>query len=322
MRVLYVVIAAKDTPIGIHTDDTVAHTPPRQLKQGAELLGVTIDYFPIPGAVSRWNYLKAAIKLFMMSLRGDLDKYDLIHAHYGYHAVVARCQFRKPLIVSLLGSDVYRKWERWIALTLIKFVDAVIVPGGQMRTLINNYPADVIPYPTDLSIFVPMDQQEMREKWNLPADKKLVLFPYNPTRIYHKRPDIVEAAVEQIEDAEMVVLYGKPSEVVAEYMNACDVLAMASSYEGSPVAIREALACNLPVVSVDVADVKDHIADVEGCYLCERDPDDMAAKLRLVFADGKRLAHGRERVLPLGLRECAQRNIEVYQRVLAKRAKK
>ncbi len=321
MKILYVVIAAKDTPLVIRNENEVAHVCPRQLKEGVEKLGHQADFFAIPGTVSRWNYLRAALKFFWMSLRGDLDSYDLIHAHYGFHGVVARCQFRKPVVLSLMGSDVYRKWERQIARVLVKMVDAVIVPGRQMCALVDDYPAEVIPYGTDLDLFKPMDQTAMREKYKLPKDKKLVLFPYNPTRVYHKRPDVIEAAVKQIPEAEMTVVYGVHSSVIAEYMNACDVLAMASSYEGSPGTIREALACNMPIVSVDVADVLDHITGVEGCYVCEREPNDMAAKLRLAFADNRRLPHGRDKVLSLGLVECAQRTIEVYKRVLAKRGK-
>jgi teichuronic acid biosynthesis glycosyltransferase TuaC len=321
VKILYVVIAGRDVPLEITNDDTAAHVCPRQLKQGVEKLGIEADYFPIAGTVTRWNYVKGALKFFWMSLRGDLDEYDIIHAHYGFHGVVARCQFRKPLVLSLMGSDVYRKSERMIARVLVKFVRAVIVPGGQMRALIDNYPADVIPYGTDLDIFTPMDHEEMRAKLNLPTGKKLVLFPYNPTRVYHKRPDVIEAAIKQIPEAEMVVAYGKTSKEVAEYMNACDVLAMASMYEGSPGTIREALACNLPIVSVDVADVKDHIVGVEGCYLCEREPNDMAEKLRMAFADNKRLPHGRDKVLHLGLKECAERTIDVYKRVLEKLGK-
>ncbi|MBL8160431.1 MAG: glycosyltransferase family 4 protein [Anaerolineae bacterium] len=321
LRILYVVIGNKDVPLTIQNADDVAHVCPRQLKQGVERLGYEADYFPIGGTFSRWNYVKAAAKFFMMSLRGELDKYDIIHAHYGFHGVVARCQFRRPLVLTLMGSDAYRKWERLIARVLVHFVSAVIVPGGQMAALIDDYPVDVIPYGTDVGIFKPMDMMSMREKLGLPKDKKLVLFPYNPTRVFHKRPDVIKAAVEQIEGAEMLVIYGKTSEQVAEYMNASDVLAMASEYEGSPGTIREALACNVPIVSVDVADVKMHIGDVEGCYMCEREPNDMAAKLRLAFADNKRLTRGREKALPFSLEACAERTIEVYRRVLAKHKK-
>jgi glycosyltransferase involved in cell wall biosynthesis len=321
LRILYVVIGNKDVPLTIQNADEVAHVCPRQLKQGVERLGYEADYFPIGGTFSRWNYVKAAAKFFLMSLRGELDKYDIIHAHYGFHGLVARCQFRRPLVLTLMGSDAYRKWERLLARVLVHFVSAVIVPGGQMAALIDNYPVDVIPYGTDVGIFKPMDMMTMREKLGLPKDKKLVLFPYNPTRVFHKRPDVIKAAVEQIEGAEMLVIYGKTSEQVAEYMNASDVLAMASEYEGSPGTIREALACNVPIVSVDVADVKVHIGDVEGCYLCEREPNDMAAKLRMTFADNKRLTRGREKALPFSLEACAERTIEVYRRVLAKHKK-
>ena len=322
MRILYVVPAVQDVPLAITNADRTAHVCPRQLKQGVERLGVEADYFPIGGTYSRWNYVKAAAKFFMMSLRGELDKYDIIHSHYGFHGVVARCQFRRPMVLSLMGSDVYRKWERQIARVLVHMVSAVIVPGAQMKALVDDYPAEVIPYGTDVDIFKPADQQTARTKLGLPKDKRLVLFPYNPARVYHKRPDIIEAAVKQIPEAEMIVAYGKTSEQVAEYMNACDVLAMASSYEGSPGTIREALACNMPIVSVDVADVKMHISDVEGCYMCERELNDMAAKLRLAFADNKRLAHGRERALSYSLEACAARTIELYYRILEKRRKK
>jgi glycosyltransferase involved in cell wall biosynthesis len=322
VKILYVVIAARDVPPAITHDDSAAHVYSRQLKQGMDQLGIEADYFPVAGTFSRWNYLKAALKLFWLSLRGGLASYDLIHAHYGYNGVVARCQWRKPLVLTLMGSDVYRKYERPIARVLVRLVSAVIVPGAQMKTLIDNHPADVIPCGIDLDTFVPMNRAQMRQKHNLADDKKLVLFPYNPARAYTKRPDIIQAAVNQIDGAEMVIVYGKTSQDVAEYMNACDAFAMASSYEGSPAAVREALACNLPVVSVDVGDVKVHLAGVSGCYICERDPVDMAAKLRQVFADGKPLDKGREYALQFSLKDAAACTVEVYKRVLQKYGKK
>ena len=128
--------------------------------------------------------------------------------------------------------------------------------------------------------------------------------------------------VDQIDGAEMVIVFGKTSQDIAEYMNACDALALASSYEGSPAAVREAMACNLPVVSVDVGDVKVHVAAVEGCYMCEREPADMATKLRQVFADNKRLENGRDYASQFSLKAAAERTVEVYKRVLQKYGKK
>src|SRR5262245_8810809 len=115
MKILYVVIAAKNVPLDIQRNDDAAHVYSRQLKQGMEQLGIEVDYFPVAGTFSRWNYLKGALKFFWLSLKGDLNSYDLIHAHYGYNGWVARCQFRKRLILTLMGSDVYRKNERILA---------------------------------------------------------------------------------------------------------------------------------------------------------------------------------------------------------------
>jgi glycosyltransferase involved in cell wall biosynthesis len=316
MKILQIGIGAKNVPATISTDGETVSVHTRQLMEGLRQLGVEVDVLPVAGMYSRWNYLKAGLQVFKLWLTGGLKQYDLIHAHYGYNGVVARCQVGKPVIVTLMGSDVYRKSERAIARVLIRMVAGVIVPGAQQRALIADFPAEVIPYGTDLDMFRPMDKLEMRAKHNLPLDKKLVLFPYDPARVYHKRPDVIKAAVDMIEDAEWVVVFGKPPATIAEYMNACDVLAMASMYEGSPATIRESLACNLPVVSVDVADVKDHIADVPGCYICERTPEDMAARLRLVFADGKRLETGRQRVLHLGLVEVARETLAFYKKIL------
>src|SRR4030065_378658 len=50
------------------------------------------------------------------------------------------------------------------------------------------------------------------------------------------------------------IINKKPVEVAA-FLNACDCLLMTSNQEGSPNIVKEALACNLPVISIDVGDV-------------------------------------------------------------------
>ncbi len=317
MKVLFVVVATCNTLPVIQTDDRVAGVAPRQMKQGLERLGVQVDFLPVAGTFSRLNYLKACWKMLILWLTGKLRQYDLVHAHYGYNGIVARCQFTIPVLVSFMGSDVYRIWERRLAWLLARIVNRVHVPGEQMRALLR-VEAHVIPYGVDLTVFYPTNQAEARQQLGLNHAKKLVLFPYDPKRAV-KRADLVEQAVGRIEEAEVVVVSGKPPEVVAQYMNACDAMVMASTYEGSPVAIREALACNLPIVSVDVADVKSYIGHLPGCYICERTPDDMAAKLQLVFADGKRLVHGREQVLQLGLESIAEKTFAVYQQMVGEK---
>ena len=101
-------------------------------------------------------------------------------------------------------------------------------------------------------------------------------------------------------------------------MNACDALVLASDYEGSPTVIKEAMACNLPIVSVDVGDVAEVIAGVEGCYLCERTPEDLAAKLHLALSPCRR-TEGRRAIGSLSLDAIAARLVREYESVLQQR---
>ena len=60
-------------------------------------------------------------------------------------------------------------------------------------------------------------------------------------------------------------------------MNAADVLLLTSDAEGSPMVVKEAMACNVPVVSTAVGDVADVIGGTEGCYITQPGPGAMSS---------------------------------------------
>jgi glycosyltransferase involved in cell wall biosynthesis len=98
-------------------------------------------------------------------------------------------------------------------------------------------------------------------------------------------------------------------------MNAADVLVLASLAEGSPVAVKEAMATNLPVVTVDVGDAADLIGPTEGCYLVPREVDAIAARIIEVCRRGAR-TRGREWIARLAMADIARQIADVYHRVL------
>jgi glycosyltransferase involved in cell wall biosynthesis len=155
----------------------------------------------------------------------------------------------------------------------------------------------------------------------LPADKKLVLFVGDYTKRL-KRFDIVQDAVAQLKaramDVDLVVAYKQMYEKVPLYMNACDVLVLPSEREGSPQVVKEAMACNLPVVSVDVGEVPDILAGFEGCHISPRDPTSIAERLALILERCDR-TNGREKTRRYELSSIARRIVKVYEEVVGDR---
>ncbi|MDH7489186.1 MAG: glycosyltransferase [Anaerolineae bacterium] len=290
----------------------------RDQVESLRALGVDVDVFFMDGKASRLNYARGF---------GDLQRhlcrhapYDLIHAHYVFSGLVALSQRRLPVVLTHHGIEVVLGWQGHLCRWVTPRVDAVIVTSGVVKRALGDEDAVVIPCGVDMARFAPMPQAEARARLGLPADGKLVLFAGEPRP--EKRLEVIQAAVAllaaQDSGVRLVVASNRPHEEMPLYMNACDALALASDFEGSPMVIKEAMACNLPIVSVDVGDVAEIIGDTDGCYLCERTPEDMAAKLRLALARGNR-TDGRRRVMHLSLEATAKRILAVYEGVLATR---
>jgi glycosyltransferase involved in cell wall biosynthesis len=107
-------------------------------------------------------------------------------------------------------------------------------------------------------------------------------------------------------------LEGFAREQVVHVMNAVDLILQTSEHEGSPVAIKEGLACMTPVVSVDVGDVPEVLANLPGCSIRSREPRDLADGVLATLA-APRSSALRERALRYGSRPIAERVVAVYE---------
>lgn len=292
-----------------------------------ERLGVEVDRLSIPsGAAS--SYIRAAAQVMIGALRHG-RRYDVIHGFYGHCGAVARAQLGIPVVVTFQGSDLLGGTEREplfrrdgiIGRTVARFADAVIVMTEEMKRASGRADALVLPFGVDTELFRPRDQAAARAELGLSTTGRLVLFPWHPDRP-EKNHSLAAEAVRLLrdagEDVKLLTIHGRPPREVALHMNACDALVLVSSHEGSPVAVREALACGLPVVSVDVGDVAEVIAGAHGCRLVDRAADAVAEGLRQAFRAG-RSEDGAARMAKLDVAWAAKEVLRVYQGLSTKR---
>jgi teichuronic acid biosynthesis glycosyltransferase TuaC len=293
--------------------------------------GVDYDVLFVNGRASRWNYVKG---IFQVRRRLAARKYDLIYAHFGLSGWVARFQRKVPVVVKFMGGDVLGDfdWRGRVTLKgrifqissfiLARFIEGPIVLSEEMKRALRLERARLIPVGVNLDLFKPSDPAEARRALGLDLAKKYVLFPYDKTRQV-KRFDVAAKAValarKEIPEIEILPVSGVLKQRMPVYFNAADVLVLTSESEGSPNAVKEAMAVNLPVVSVDVGDVAELLAGSEDDYLVPRDAAAIAEKLVAACRRGLP-SHGRERLGRNSIQDMAERVVAVFDLVLNHRA--
>ncbi len=302
-------------------------------EQGESLkkTGIDVHYYPIRGK-GLLGYLKAGIELRKYLIT---NHYDLIHAHFTLSGFAAVLGSRKtPIVLSLMGSDAYGEYvgekkvvffSRYLTLLtyLIQpFVKIIISKSENIEKYVYlKKKSFIVPNGIDTEKFNSSPKNKNSDLAFTPHTKQ-VLFLGSKNSV-RKNLELAQQALSylNLNDVELINPYPISHEDIPKYLNAVNVLAMCSFMEGSPNVIKEAMACNCPIVATDVGDVKWVLGNTAGCYIASFQPRDYAEKLReaLKFSEMVGKTRGEKRIEELGLdsKTIAKRIIEIYKLALS-----
>lgn len=283
--------------------------------QIVDRLTSAVEYFAVVGKGIR-GYLKN-----VKPLREKIREWkpDIIHAHYGLCGMVAVLAARKkvPVVITCHNGETLSRNANIISSIAVRHVDYTICVAQHIYDKLYLKPKRycIQPCGIDLRDLPIVDKAEAMKKMNLPADKINILFGGSFSNARKNAP-LAQAAIALLnrEDINLIEMRGYDRRQVNLLLNACDMLLLPTKSEGSPQVLKEAMACNCPIVATDVADISYLLQGVTNSYVASFDPADVADKIKRVIECGER-TNGRQRIEELHLDnpQVAERLIKIYE---------
>lgn len=252
---------------------------------------------------------------------------DIIHAHYGsITAFFASSVKNIPFVVSFQGSDInFTNDVHWIREKLGKQLSKIAAQRArhiicvseriQSNLKTGKEKSTIIPSGINTRIFKKLDRNECKRHLNLSLNTHYLFFNSNNPVV--KRLDIAQEVQNLLAgySVQLLSLNGsvEPNEIPI-YLNACVATILCSDSEGSPMVIKEAMACGLPIVSVDVGDVKERIDGVNNCFIVAQSADAIASKVKYLIENAISETNGLEILKLQGLdnRSIVRKVEEIY----------
>lgn len=313
----------------------------------AHLEKIEVEFYLLKG-----NYVK---QYFALRKKIKEWKPDIIHAHYGLTACVAELQRMVPVVTTFHNGETHTKHVNFVSSLCSKLAKHVIYVAPHIRQKLyfkaKNY--SIIPCGITLDDCFLMDKAAARKELGWDARKKYILFGgafFDLRKNYPLLREAVERLMneriselenewkkieggEELGDVACMEMWKRTRRECMLMMNAADVFALPTKNEGSPQALKEAMACNCPIVATDVADIKYMLGDVSGHWILENkkgttanwvgdehSAEELAELLKkaLVF-EGR--THGRERIQEIGYTNeaIARKIVKIYESILAYR---
>lgn len=267
MRVLYVTnnFPNKFRPIfGIFVKEQI---------ESVTALGIDAEIFFINAKeLGKWEYLKAAIRLRKKLAK---NRYDIIHCHHSFSglSLLLSGKIRAGKTVLSYQADPVNEGGSLLFRLLHPFFSHILFKN---RSAFLKYPrTSSLPNGVNAVFFSPLNRKQSQEELALDQDKTYILFVSSNAIRKEKRIDRFQEVIALLQkrlpamNIIPLILTNTERSAIPYYICASSIHLLTSDFEGSPNSVKECLACNVPVVSTPVGNVKEMIGDVEGCYVSE-----------------------------------------------------
>lgn len=308
------------------------HQLPFVTEQGEALrkAGCEVEFFLVRG-----NYVKA-----VGALKAKIREFkpDVVHAHYGLSAITAELQGLVPVVTTFHNGETLNPVVNFASSLMSLRAQHVIYVAQHIRDLsyfkAKNYSIIPCGVPMEEMVITPKEEARKQLGWN--PDKKYILFGgafENKRKNYallKNAVDKLSTLESRLSSIECIEMKGLTRSQCVLRMCACDLFALPSHSEGSPQALKEAMAVNCPCIATDIADVRVLFGDEPGHWILRNprktherwDGDENSLREMVELLNDammfKGRTKGRERILELGFsnEQVAKRIIKIYEGIL------
>lgn len=322
------------------------HQLPFVTEQGEAIraLGYEVEFILMEGNYwKQWKALRRKIKEY---------KPDIIHAHYGLTASLAESQSKVPVVTTFHNGETNHCLVNIVSSIMSLRAKHVIYVAQHVRDLLyvkaKHYTIQPCGVPREKMVVTPYTEARKQLGWD--DNKKYIVFggAFDDLR---KNYPLLRQAVERVKSEEVRVkseewtkieggemcgdivcieLYGLSRAECVLRMCGADLFALPSHSEGSPQALKEAMAVNCPCIATDIADVKELFGGEKGHWLLrnprktherwdedENSLDDLVALIKEALKFEGR-TNGRHRIEEMQLMndQVAKHIVKIYEEIL------
>lgn len=270
---------------------------------------IHFDILHIRGSISKggsnFNYLRGLWRYIVMLNR---TSYDIVWVHHSFCVFLAAVYKKTPLVYTVHEGVLTKGIKFSIVKYAVKFSDHALYVNKVLFDFSGHANKRFLPSGVDIEKFRCLEYDACRVQLGLNPDKYYVFFPASPRRP-EKNSVFVYSFIEKYsswmasENVEFLFGGGIEYELMPVWMNAVDCMVSFSSFESDGMVFKEAMACNLPVITFDVGNAAIYFkSELTGSII---EPNHKQLRDQISYWKVVGRSMGRDYLLTLGMDKCS-----------------